>query len=209
LTFLGVLAAALHLALLALGAADLRLVTKPVPVLCLMGWVLAQGRTRYGTRIALGLAASSVGDVLLEFEHLFLAGLGAFLCGHVAYTLAFLGETRRLALPRALPWLVVFAVVYGILWPGLGTLRGPVAVYAAVFAIELWRAWACVGVTARGRTAERLALGGALIFAVSDVLIGLTRFSAPLPGAAYAILVLYWLGQLLIALSVRPERRAA
>ena len=47
---------------------------------------------------------------------------------------------------------------------------------------------------------------GALLFAASDSLIGLTRFRGPLPGAGLAILLLYWTGQALIAASVVPGR---
>ena len=39
--------------------------------------------------------------------------------------------------------------------------------------------------------------------AVRDTLIGLDRFRAPIAGAPYAIILLYWAGQLGLALSVR------
>jgi uncharacterized membrane protein YhhN len=57
----------------------------------------------------------------------------------------------------------------------------------------------------------QFAFVGAILFAASDTLLGLDRFRAPVAGVRYAILPLYWLGQLAIAwsaagrVSVRSE----
>ena len=202
----GLLAAALHLAFLDAGLAW-RLSTKAVPLLCLMLWVRARPPSTYSGAIGLGLGASLVGDELLEIEDLFLAGLAAFLCAQLCYAYAFWSECRRPAWLRGLPFLLVLGSVYAKLWPGLGSLAVPVGVYASAFGLGLWRASACVGATARGRGPEWLALTGVLLFATSDCLIGWTRFQAPVPGATHAIMVLYWAGQTLIALSVEPRLR--
>jgi uncharacterized membrane protein YhhN len=42
---------------------------------------------------------------------------------------------------------------------------------------------------------------GAILFGLSDTLIAIDRFHAPLPGARYAIILLYWAGQAGIAAS--------
>jgi YhhN-like protein len=73
----------------------------------------------------------------------------------------------------------------------------------------LWRAAARVGSPADDPRAARLGLLGALLFAASDSLIALDRFHAPLGAAGHAILPLYWLGQLGIALSAAPPAPAA
>ena len=62
--------------------------------------------------------------------------------------------------------------------------------------------------TPRGLRAERRALLGALLFAASDSLIGLTRFRGAAPWAELLILPLYWAGQALIAASARADRPA-
>ncbi len=208
LLVLGTGAALAYVAGLVLQAPALRLWVKPWPVLALATWVAsaAGARAPYARRIALGLGLSAAGDVLLELPSGFLPGLCAFLLAHCAYLAAFLGETRAPRLLRGLPFLAYGVALYALLARGLGALAAPVGVYAAALSAMQWRAAACLGSGARGATAERLGFGGALLFALSDSLIGLDRFHAPLPGARYAIIALYWAGQVGLALSTRAGR---
>lgn len=174
----------------------LRLITKPIPILCLLLWVLSGARDRYARFIAAGLAFSMAGDVMLEFPRLFVAGLGAFLCAHISYTGAFLADSRQLRPLRALPFVAWLGLVYTKLRPGLGDITVPVTVYVAAIGIMMWRAAARVGHSGRSRRDEWLALLGAILFGMSDTLIGLDRFHAPIPGVRYPIILLYWAGQL-------------
>ncbi len=194
--------------LLAPAGSALAFAAKPVPVLCLLLLALRHGRGRYPRALAAGLLASAAGDVLLDLPGRFLQGLLAFLVAHLCYATAFTLEARRLALARALPFAALVGAVLAGLWPGLGELRLPVAAYAAGFLLSLWRAAACLGATPRGLRAERRALVGALLFAASDSLIGLTRFRGAAAGAELLILPLYWAGQALIAASARAGRPA-
>ncbi len=57
--------------------------------------------------------------------------------------------------------------------------------------------------TAGARPDQWAALAGAVLFALSDTLLALNRFDAPIEGARYAIILLYWLGQWGITLSVK------
>ena len=59
------------------------LVVKPVPVLCLVWWVLGAPKSTYRDRLAVGLVLSLAGDILIEWS--FVAGLAAFLLAHIAY----------------------------------------------------------------------------------------------------------------------------
>jgi uncharacterized membrane protein YhhN len=198
LAVVALLAAATYLVGLWRDWPALRLAAKPLPVLCLLVFVLGSGIDRYARLIAAGLALSILGDVLLEFPGLFVAGLGAFLAAHVSYALAFLSDTRRLAVLRALPFLAWLALVYTQLRPGLGNMVVPVTVYVFAIGAMMWRAAACVGSEGPPRRAELSAVLGAVLFGVSDTLIGLDRFQAPIPGVRYPIILLYWAGQLLI-----------
>ena len=67
----------------------------------------------------------------------------------------------------------------------------------------MWRA------AARVRPGERagwMALAGALSFGLSDTLLALHRFRAPVPGAWYLVILTYWAGQLGIAASAVRSR---
>lgn len=189
----------------ALDLYTLRVAVKTLPVLALLVLVVRFGRRPYGVCIAWGLGLSALGDLLLELsDATFLPGVGAFLLAHVAYVVAFTGETRRGYRLWTLPFaawgvLVVFGLRDGL--QAVGMLI-PVAVYTAVICSMLWRATAC-------RLAETLHSGvawtGAVLFAASDSLIAVSRFSdLTIPGVGYAIILLYWLGQGAIAASARP-----
>lgn len=176
---------------------------KPVPVLCLAALVLSARARRAGVLVGAGLLCSSLGDVLLELPGRFLPGLGAFLCAHLCYIAAFVSEERRLRAWRALPFAAYGLGVFRLLAPGLDGMAAPVAVYAVAICGMMWRAAARLG---DGRAGAGLALLGAICFAASDTLIALDRFRAPLPGARWPIMLLYWLGQLGIALPVARSR---
>jgi len=177
----------------------LRLITKPVPVLCLLILVLCR-TGRYARLVAAGLAFSLAGDVLLEFPALFVAGLGAFLCAHISYIMAFLTDSTRPHLLRAVPFLVWLGLAYARMRPGLGEMAIPVTVYVIAIGVMLWRA-AAMGLA----PGPRPAVIGAVLFGLSDTLIGLDRFHAPISGVRYPIILLYWAGQCGIALSSLPR----
>jgi alkenylglycerophosphocholine hydrolase len=104
-------------------------------------------------------------------------------------------------------WLVVKPVpvlnITTFLWPGLGDLRPAFVAYAVAIGTMLWRAAARVGHRGAPTRGEWAAPGGAILFALSDSLIGLHRFHAPIPAANAPIMLLYWAGQLGIAWSAR------
>ena len=117
-----------------------RLVSKPIPVLALAAWVALSKPDRIGWAVFVGLLLSVVGDILLEIPaDLFVFGLIAFLTAHLAYIGAALLDTRRLAPLRALPVLGYCAAIYLVLFPGMGGLAVPVAVYVTVIGTMLWR----------------------------------------------------------------------
>jgi len=202
LLLVGLAGAALFLLGLHLELKWLTLLGKPLPVLCLLLWLREAPPGAYRRWIAIGLGLSLLGDMLLEWPaDLFVFGLGAFLLAHLAYLVAYLGDTRRLA---PLDLLIAAAAAGGMFLvlsrTGLGPLLLPVALYSLAIGAMLWRALARVGtVTA---ASAWLAAGGAALFVLSDSLIGINRFVEPFDGARYAIILSYWLGQLGIAASV-------
>ncbi|WNG49306.1 lysoplasmalogenase [Archangium minus] len=183
----------------------LRLASKAVPLLCLTVW-LWPPRDRYTRWIAAGLTLSLVGDLVLEArEDLFLLALGAFLLAHVAYVAAYLTASRTPRWILGVPILVSGAGIWWFLRPGLGSLALPVGVYVAVICTMIWRATALVGTEGLARREQWAALMGALCFGLSDTLLAFRMFVHPIEGMSYAIILLYWAGQLGIALSAVPS----
>ncbi|MEO4047377.1 lysoplasmalogenase [Pseudomonas sp. CAU 1711] len=190
----------------------LTLLSKPVPVIGLLLWLHAAPVGAYRRWVGIGLGFSLLGDMLLEWPaDLFVFGLGAFLLAHLAYLLAYLGDSRRLAPLELLVAATAASAMFAVLArAGLGSLLLPVALYSLAIGAMLWRALARIGaVPARSAW---LAAAGAVLFVLSDSLIGISRFVAPFEGAGYAIILSYWLGQLGIAASAvlnRPQLEGA
>lgn len=201
LLLIGLLAAAAYFYGLVADQYMLRLFTKPLPVLCLIAW-LAPFPDADHRRIAMALALSVIGDILLEFEPpFFVPGLVAFLGAQVVYIVAFTARDHRPQWLRAAP-----AALFGIgayLWlaPSLGGLRGAVAAYVVAICLMLWRAWATLGGAHPQRLAGFAAVG-ATAFALSDILVAYNRFIAPVLALKVLLMVLYWTAQWLIAASV-------
>ncbi len=181
----------------------LAVLAKPVPVLCLLGFLLPP-RTRDARLVAGGLLLSALGDVLLETGSiLFLPGLCAFLMAHVLYVAAFFGRTRTLHLRRLLPVALATSAIFLWLAPQLGAMRLPVLAYVVVISVMVWRAAAQLGEDTSGGLRPFLATLGAILFAVSDVMVAYTRFVDPEAALKLPLMLLYWLGQTAITGSSR------
>lgn len=155
-----------------LGADEVTDFDKPLlmPVL-LAGFLFAVPRMRSEIAIVgtVAIALSWLGDVTLGTvgEIWFLVGLGFFLLAHVAYLTLFLRRLKSRPVPSwALVYLVWWVALLAILWPHLGSLLLPVAVYGIVLGLMGAVALSCN---------RWVAIGGAL-FVVSDSLLGINRF---------------------------------
>jgi uncharacterized membrane protein YhhN len=197
------------LAIVGAEIADLRglhYVFKPLTTLLILAMALrsSSGSTGYRSLIVVGLLLSTLGDVflMLPFDG-FVFGLGSFLLAHIAYLIALRkrGGWWRVRWPL-LAYAVVASLVFMRLSPGLpDELKLPVIVYVialtgmAAQAASVWREHP-------GRATCVAAVGGAF-FVVSDALLAMDRFSAPIPMASVWVLATYWIAQWCIARSVQ------
>jgi uncharacterized membrane protein YhhN len=150
-----------------------------------------------------GLGFSLLGDVVLMLpgERWFLAGLVSFLLAHLAYIAAFAPAARlaSASLLRLAPFALAGLVLFRVLAPGMGKMRGPVAVYLAALATMAWLAFERAA--AIGTWPAWLAAVGAAFFLVSDGVLAYERFRRPFPAARLVVLITYWVAQWLIALA--------
>jgi uncharacterized membrane protein YhhN len=196
------LAAAGDWAAVAAGNKRLEYVCKPAVLVALTAAALALDPDDPTVRawFVVALVFSLAGDVFLMLPgDLFVAGLAAFLVGHLAYVGGFLAA--GVSAPAVLAGLAVVAVA--LLLVGRPLLAGarrkepamvvPVAAYMAVISAML--------VTAIG-AGPGLAVAGAALFYTSDALIGLGRFVRAWPWSPLAVIVTYHLGQGLLVVSL-------
>lgn len=201
----GLVGGCLFLFGLVLDDLTIRLISKPLPMLAMLAWVLARGRhLTYGKLLAAGLGLSLAGDVILEIgPELFLFGMIAFALAHVAYVAAFLWRRRGLRVVEALPFVLWVGWMASTLWPKLGPMQIPVTVYACVIGVMMWRATALAAAQEKPSPWDMAAMVGAITFGLSDSLIAINKFHTPFTGARPAIILTYWAGQLLLTLSLQ------
>lgn len=178
-----------------------QLLTKPWVVVALAMAVWAYSDNGAGRRIAWGLLAGAVGDVCLALPNAFLPGMISFAIGHGLYVAAFLKWSRTPALALLAPVSLFAGTGLWLMLPGAGALTVPLLLYVLVIGAMIWRAAACALVAQDNALARWGPLAGAVLFAFSDFLIGIHRFHQPLPAAAFAIILTYWAGQTLFAMT--------
>ena len=176
---------------------------KPLTVLLII-LIAILGETdqiSYKYLITIALAFSLAGDVLLMLpSDQFRAGLGAFLLAHIFYISAFLSIIDGLHwwLPVTLLIIGTCFVLYII--PNLGSQKIPVILYIAVILVMVWTA--CEVIYQDPQIGAWFVFVGALLFALSDLILALNRFQNSFSSARALTLTAYFLAQLLIASSV-------
>ena len=167
-------------------------------------WLSRAPHNTYFDLIAVGLILGAIGDVALlsSSKRGFLAGLGSFLAGHLAYVIAFatLVPLAAWVNPLAIAPIIAAAIALAWLWPHLGSMRVPVIAYVAIIslmvvgAIAVWQR--------HGLPTSNAVLIGALLFFASDLAVARDKFVAP--GVINKLwgLPAYYGGQLLLAWAV-------
>ncbi|MCR3749671.1 lysoplasmalogenase [Lentzea californiensis] len=122
--------------------------------------------------MAVGLAGSWLGDVALlgDSDRAFRTGLFSFLVAHVGYTAALARRSPPGSRKAVVPIVAASAAGAAVFARAAGPLGKPVALYALTLGTMV-----AAASTARGAGARRV-LGGAALFAVSDALLGASRF---------------------------------
>lgn len=206
------LAAVAHLASLAVGCHVVAVVSKPLLMPSLALLVAARPHGGKGGSLASVMAAltcGTLGDVLLMLpgSACFMAGMLAFFAGHVCYFLAIprqwrgIGLRMRLALALLLCFLVAVVIAVALQFPVKGAMRVCVVTYALAFAFLIHASVAAA--LAMRMPAYLVTALAFVIFAVSDVLVGVGAFTGiVMPGRGLAVMSTYVIAQGLAALSI-------
>lgn len=156
--------------------------------------------TSYGRVVLVALMLSWFGDLLLTFasRQAFLGGLVAFLLGHVAYSIAFgtLGVNPFVVGISAVVVATTAVFVWRWLAPHVGEMAAPVVAYIVAISAMVVLAFGTFG-----DGATWLIPVGATLFFVSDLFVAKNQFVTP--GTVNRVwgLPLYYLAQVLLALS--------
>jgi uncharacterized membrane protein YhhN len=166
-------------------------------------WLLGAPASSYGQALLLGLGACTLGDVLLIPRGAgasFLAGMGSFALGHIAFAVAFAQHGNA----RGATWLALAAMallaVFTLRWlaPRLPlAMLLPIRVYISVISLMV-----ALAVGASVASGQMLMAAGAILFALSDLSVARERFVQPAFVNQLVGLPMYYAAQLLLAWSV-------
>ncbi|MFC0777639.1 lysoplasmalogenase [Flavobacterium sp. HJSW_4] len=157
------------------------------------------------------LILSWLGDVILLFTDLgeiyFILGLVCFLTAHIVYCVLF-NKQRRTRKKQNKPFFIFGSILIAIyligmvsvLMPYLGDLEIPVSIYASVISIMLL--FAFNGFLVWEKPGNQLVFFGALFFIISDSILAINKFYAPIPKSSFFIMLTYLLAQYLIVVGV-------
>ncbi len=172
--------------------------------IALLSLLTPTNRLWYTIWITAGLLLGLGGDLALMWREKrpFLIGLVLFLLGHIVYTVLWTVADGF----HTQDWisgvvlLILAALVYVYLRPGLGSMQVPVLVYVLVICLMVNRAVSTFFGETFTWTQAWLLTVGACLFWLSDLLLATNRFRRPFRLEPLG-LFLYYGGQALIALS--------
>lgn len=197
------------------GARRAEYVTKPLTMVVLTAAALAIAHAQHApaylvVTMTAALVLSLIGDVFLMLpedsasaDRNFVLGLGAFLLAHVAFIAAFVRLHAHGG--YAISFVLTGLVLAGALFATVGlrvrnaaaeedaALAIPVFAYVTVISLMVVAAW---------WTGDLRVIPGALLFAVSDAMIGWTRFVRKDWELDVPIIVTYHLAQILLVLGL-------
>ena len=161
--------------------------------------------------IIIGLILGAVADVLLNLRYVFkakgklvfLAGILVFLAGHIVYLTAVFGMNSH-SIISIISTLVLTAVLMKLIFAKI-TAETAFKIFGVVYigAIVLLNCTAFINMVTAPSAFTMIFFAGALLFLVSDIVLILNTFgSSPRFSLRVTNLSLYYIGQILIALSL-------
>ncbi|GAB77331.1 Uncharacterized membrane protein YhhN [Austwickia chelonae] len=186
-------------------AKGIQIVYRPTKIGTLMLLValtasMGASESLHGRALLVGLICGLVGDAFLLRKNstAFLAGLSAFLMGHLCYVMAFAVSWLH-PMSALLSALLIspFAVLSLMrVRSGASQQNGSMMSYATLGYGSILSVMAI----AAGATGQPLTLIGGVLFVVSDTVLALDRFDAPRPYAGAVIIMTYQLAQVCIVM---------
>jgi len=157
------------------------------------------------------LIFSWFGDVILLFTDLgelyFIIGLVCFLISHIIYCILF-NRQHNIRKKQNKPLFVIGSILIAfyligmvsILMPFLGDLEVPVILYASVISIMIL--FALKGLLVWKKPGNFIVFSGGFLFIISDSILAVNKFYAPVPKSSFFIMLTYLLAQYLIVVGI-------
>ena len=201
----------LYLLILLLGYETLDLFLKPILIPILGFGVYLYRKFPTKNALLLALLFSWIGDVILLFadiaEIYFILGLISFLISHVVFCVVFNNQIKTKARKNSIAFgigsFIIALYLIGmlsVLLPFLGDLKIPVTVYASVISIMVL--FAFNGFFVWKNPGNKYIFIGAIAFVLSDSILAMNKFYAPIERNSFLIMLTYLVAQYLIVVGI-------
>lgn len=190
------------------GKAEIHLVSKPALMLILIFYFALSSQKLASVKflILAALIFSWLGDVFLLFDKIeksyFIYGLSSFLLAHLSYIFYFwfmrkINGVRKLPNIFLLTGIVIYVSIFlAVLAANVNNLFIPLSVYALVISVMLIASLSAFDL--KENIYGKICVAGTFLFVVSDSVLAINRFVAPLPLAPFFIMLTYAAAQFLI-----------
>ncbi len=154
--------------------------------------------SHFRKKILVALLFCLAGDVFLLNDEYFALGLGSFLIAHVLFAYVFYKlSNKKLYLLPLVVLLAIALTYYSILFPKLGSLALPVAVYFCCIIVMCWQSFR-LGLSLKNAKGLGFIIATNM-FVISDSVIAANKFLVPFSASSIIVLALYWLSITLLA----------
>lgn len=172
----------------------------------------AKNPTSFGVPVLIGLVLGMVGDIFLNMRNIyeddrskkaFAIGIVAFIAGHFLYIAALIGQNTSIVLPSVLITAVLSVISIPLLIKQVTAPSMGLRIFGYVYLVIVILMFSCAAVLLfkDGATIRnKLFAIGAFLFMVSDFIMICYTFGKKLPMLRRTNLILYYVGQILIAL---------
>lgn len=187
----------------------IRLITTPM-ITYFICWIAVLGFCNYGKGnlwlipAALGLSLIADAVLMIEAADLFTHGLIFFLGTHILYNIAF-ATGYSFILSDLITAAILLALMIFLVWKfkkggKLGKMMLPVIVYVTALSLIVY--FSINGYIRNGGTSLALMMCGAILFYISDAILGWMQFVKYFRFGTFYVWLFYAPGQFLIALSL-------
>lgn len=201
----------LHLSVVHIGESEnLIILSKGLLMVILAIWFFDQSKwaSRWTKIFGVAQILSFAGDMLLEFEGLFLVGLGSFLLAQVAYFSSFWiwskksGATLTQSILALLPPVALMFLLVVPRANNAGELMVPILVYAVILS-AVW--WLVIRLFLSNRSQFGLLLVGSTVFLISDAILAFQLFLGEVPHSSLWIMSTYGIAQFIYTVSAHRQ----
>ena len=184
-------------------------IIKPIPagLAALNLFLLRPSSSIFYLIMTVGLILCLLGDIGMEIG--LIPGIGLFMFAQITFTTAFLSQSLLLGISSMNLILTAFVLVIAVFYlvslmryllPGLGKFKIPVLIYAIVISSMMVSSYLLL--VTSGIIYGGVVFAGAVIFVISDSLIGVREFHHKFSQSTIKIMGTYFLAVFLLSLTV-------